>query len=234
MKRAVGKAKQAFELGPMESIRLDVRTVAHVPLDDELEEDGVADGRAIQEFEATLLLANEAKSQEAAIGALRGWVLRVDLLDRYELSALEACDEEDGTLAEYAVALFDEETNSFNEAVEDLVGDVDDPNVLIVDRAEIRKEYQGRGLAARALNALTLMLGSGCGLVAIQPFPMQFGAYGRAYHESQASQVAEWRDRHGIEQFVNDKVAAKRKLASYWSENGFRRVGKTTVFVKRP
>lgn len=214
-----------------ESLHLAVRIEAQLPMDDEAADD-IPDERGVQAFEAAVVVSN-GEENEREVGALRGFILRVDLIWDHGGSIPEVCDNHSATLAEYAEALFDAESNSFSEATERVAGDIDDPNVLIVDTAEIAVEYQGHGLGRRAVDTLVMTLGSGCGLVAIQPHPMQFGAYGKAHHESERPRIAAWRARYGVDRFVGQKVAAKKKLEAYWRRAGFTRVGRSSVFVKR-
>src|SRR5687768_6522214 len=103
-----------FDEGSDEAIHLDVHLDAYVPLHEDLE-DGVLDDRAVQAFDAQVAVRN-GREVATPIGALRGYILRVDLIWNHQGWIPEVCDNHSGTLAEYAAALFDEDTNSFSDA----------------------------------------------------------------------------------------------------------------------
>src|ERR1017187_2233863 len=60
----------------------------------------------------------------------------------------------------------------------DEVGEVCEPlgnDLLILDRMEVKERYRGNGFGLMA-NSCMRAFGSGCGLVALKPFPLQYEA----------------------------------------------------------
>src|ERR1039457_6962879 len=49
-------------------------------------------------------------------------------------------------------------------------------DLLILDRMEVKERYRGNGFGLMAANSCMRVFGSGCGLVALKPFPLQYEA----------------------------------------------------------
>lgn len=101
------------------------------------------------------------------------------------------------------------------------------PNLLLLDRLVLWKEYQGRGTGLRVINSLIQRLGMGVGVVAMLPFPLQL-------EDSHDDLVVEEALRAGLEGFKLSGRAASRKLRSHYGKLGFVRVPRTDMMVRRP
>lgn len=125
------------------------------------------------------------------------------------------------------------ETADFHEAIfegseprESVLNRIDEnrhflPNAMLIGRLELKPEYRGYGLGAKAAHKVIHTLGSSCQVIACKPFPLQYQSY---MDESRATE----RNQPDFE--VNRK-AAWRKVQSFWSNVGFVRVPKTEYFV---
>lgn len=81
-------------------------------------------------------------------------------------------------------------------------------DLLILDRMEVKERYRGNGFGLMAANSCMRAFGSGCGVVALKPFPLQyeskFNPEAEAAHDPRAFQ------------------RAKMKLTRYWARLGFK------------
>lgn len=107
------------------------------------------------------------------------------------------------------------ETAPYMELIErddwsDQVQEVCEPlgnDLLILDRMEVKERYRGNGFGLMAANSCMRAFGSGCGLVALKPFPLQYEA--KVNPETKA---------HDPRAFQRDKM----KLTRYWARLGFK------------
>lgn len=104
--------------------------------------------------------------------------------------------------------------------------DVWQPNLLILDRLVLAPEWRGGGYGLSALRWLILRLSSGCGMVAIKPFPLQFEGRGR--HDP------------GVDHYrladlpTKNEAAITRKLQRHYGRLGFKKVGTSEFMVLHP
>jgi hypothetical protein len=95
-------------------------------------------------------------------------------------------------------------------------------DLLILERIELKPEYRGRGFGLLAAHSIIEMFGSGCGLVACKPYPLQFEGNNRWTPPAQAS---------GATRALRN---ARKKLRRYWARIGFRRVPRTVLYALDP
>jgi len=99
---------------------------------------------------------------------------------------------------------------------------------------EITKEHQGNGLGALFVDRVLELLGKGYTFVAMEPSPMQFGAYRDNEHDSmtERARAADWRAKYLRNEFAASKADATKHLTAYWERHGFVRVGKSSIWVR--
>src|ERR1019366_2126853 len=89
-------------------------------------------------------------------------------------------------------------------------------DLLILDRMEVKERYRGNGFGLMAANSCMRVFGSGCGLVALKPFPLQYEA--KVNPETKA---------HDPRAFQRDKM----KLTRYWARLGFKLLEKGGMVI---
>jgi hypothetical protein len=125
-----------------------------------------------------------------------------------------------GDISEYWEHLFDVETGYPKEEIQDEF-EVVDLDLLIIHYVAIYPEYRGLRIAESAIHRTIDIFGTGCGLVACKPWPLQF-----------TPAVAE--DQEVLKRLALPNVSkgeAIQKLRSYWSRLGFWPLGNTGIYL---
>jgi hypothetical protein len=125
-----------------------------------------------------------------------------------------------GDISEYWEHLFDVETGYPKEEIQDEF-EVVDLELLIIHYVAIYPEYRGLRIAESAIHRTIDIFGTGCGLVACKPWPLQF-----------TPAVAE--DQEALKRLALPNVSkgeAIQKLRSYWSRLGFWPLGNTGIYL---
>jgi hypothetical protein len=119
------------------------------------------------------------------------------------LDIVDICDSESQALYDYASSIYRKgfiskkycETQESND-------------VLILDRIEIEKSHQGKGLGLVISKKVIEIFGYNCGAILIKPFPLQFSV-GRI-------DVEKWNNKFMSEKFSSDFEVCKKKLLKFW------------------
>lgn len=125
-----------------------------------------------------------------------------------------------GDISEYWEHLFDVETGYPKEEIQNEF-EVVDLDLLIIDYVAIYPEFRGLGIAVSAIHRTIDIFGTGCGLVACKPWPLQF-----------TPSIAG--DQGALRRLALPNVSkgeAIRKLRSYWSRLGFWPLGNTGIYL---
>ena len=123
-------------------------------------------------------------------------------------------------ISEYWERLFDAETGYPKEEIQNEF-EVVDLDLLIIDYVAICPMFRGLGIAESAIHRTIDIFGTGCGLVACKPWPLQF-----------TPSVVD--DREALKRLAPPNVGkaeALRKLRSYWSRLGFWPLGNTGIYL---
>jgi hypothetical protein len=201
------------ENGSNENVVASVEFVVRAELHDSVETDFVHSiaGRIIAELES------RRKEDAGHIGA--SLVQFGEALD-HGISAERLGDGISGDISEYWEHLFDVETGYPREEILNEF-EVLDLDLLIIDYVAINPEFRGLGIAESAINRMIDIFGTGCGLVACKPWPLQF-----------TPSIAA--DPEALKRLALPKVSegeALRKLRSYWSRLGFWPLGNTGIYL---
>jgi len=109
--------------------------------------------------------------------------------------------------------------------LERLVGDPPfDLNLLILDRLELLPAYRGRGLGLRVLCEMIRRFSPGAGIVAMQPFPLQF--------QNRRGEVETDPWRRSLKLPGGVKRSALQTLRRHYAKLGFVRVPKTDLMIR--
>src|SRR5216683_2754674 len=115
-----------------------------------------------------------------------------------------------GDISEYWERLFDPETGYLKDEVQDEF-EVAGLDLLFIDCVELYPKFRGLGIGASAVHRTIDVFGTGCGLIACKPWPLQF-----------TPSVAN--DQEALKRLAllkTSKGEAIRKLRLYWSRLGF-------------
>jgi GNAT superfamily N-acetyltransferase len=126
----------------------------------------------------------------------------------------------DGEISEYWERLFDLDTGHWKEEIQDEY-EASDCNLLIINCVEVHPKFRGRRIGSSAIDRAIDIFGSGCGLVACKPWPLQFtpavASDGKTLKTLRAPKLG--------------KDEAILKLRSYCSKLGFWPLGETGIYV---
>lgn len=150
--------------------------------------------------------------KEVRIGQIDAYlVLRGRALNEHE-SLFEAMDSIDSSVFECYEALFDPETDDWNQSVQDLYKDqILGLDVLFIQSIQQDTNYRGKGIGAQVVRETIATLGSHCGLIACKPFPLQYSNWEDDEH-------SEMRQQPGFEE---KRLADFARVARFWTDLGF-------------
>lgn len=180
----------------------------------------------------------ELKANNQVVGTLQGYLVDTDRADINNVAYFDFFDAHSQTLYDYGSRLFDLQDEQLNAETMQALGWTDEPfgatTFIIIDGVEIIKKWQGKRLGALFVDRVLEMIGKGYSFVAIEPFPMQFGRYrdSDSHPPDERARAAEWRSRHLRDDFATSKAAATRRIAKYWKQHGFVRVGRSSIWVR--
>src|ERR1700686_2298183 len=166
MKPTKTLAERRKETDSDENVVASVEFVIRANLHDSLETDFVHSilGRITAEPESG------GKEDAGHIGA--SLVQFGEALD-HGISAERLGDGISGDISEYWEHLFDVETGYPKEEIQNEF-EVVDLDLLIIDHIEIHPKFRGLRIAESAIHRTIDIFGTGCGLVACKPWPLQF------------------------------------------------------------
>ena len=209
-KRAVVRTKEIeLKTNVVASVEFVVRAALH----DSVEDDFVHSiaGRIIAEAESP------GKEDAGQISA--SLVQFGEALD-HGISAERLGDGLSGDISEYWEHLFDAETGYPKEEIQNEF-EVVDLDLLIIDYVAIHPKFRGLRIAESAIHRTIDIFGTGCGLVACKPWPLQF-----------TPSVAD--DQEALKRLALPNVSkgeAIRKLRSYWSRLGFWPLANSGIYL---
>jgi hypothetical protein len=213
MKPTKTLAERRKETDPNESVVATVEFVVRAALHDSVEDDFVHSiaGRIIAEA--------ESRGEEDAGQISASLVQFGEALD-HGISAERLGDGVSGDISEYGEHLFDVETGYPKEEIQSEF-EVVDLDLLIIEYVAIHPKFRGLRIAESAIHRTINIFGTGCGLVACKPWPLQF-----------TPSVAG--DPEALKKLAPPNVGkaeAIRKLRSYWSRLGFWPLGNTGIYL---
>lgn len=103
------------------------------------------------------------------------------------------------------------------------------PNILILDRLELLPKYRGKKNGLRVIRWMCQHFGTGCGVIAMKPFPLQF----ENGHPSEKVGDEKF-ERLGFGALPHNFRDSLRRLKAHYRTLGFRSVAKTPFMVRDP
>jgi hypothetical protein len=166
-----------------------------------------------------VIAESEARGEEDA-GHIRASLIQFSEALDHGISAERLGDGISGDIAEYWENLFDVETGYPKEEIQNEF-EVVDLDLLIIDYVAIQPKFRGLGIAESAIHRTIDIFGSGCGMVACKPWPLQF-----------TPSVGD--DQEALKRLAPSNVSKSEailKLRSYWSRLGFWPIGNTGIYL---
>src|SRR5260370_10975781 len=134
-------------------------------------------------------------------------------------------DSIDSSVLECYEALFDHETDDWNQCVHDLYRDqIMGLDVLFIESIQLNANYRGKGIGAQVVRETIATFGTHCGLITCKPFPLQYSNWEDEEH-------IEMRQQPGIEE---KRLADFARLASFWTDLGFVRLDDSDFYTYAP
>ena len=174
------------------------------------------------------LCDDEDADQRTTIGHFSIIVIDVEAAVNEEERMFDVFDC-DGRTVDY-FSLYDEDMGFAPEVTKVLKGGERwAPNMLVIDDLKILPKYRGKGYGLQVLRWLQLHFGTGCGIVAMIPFPLQFAGW-ELDDESDKKTFAKLQ----LGTFSNNRPVAFQRLRSYFARAGFVRVPDTEYMISDP
>lgn len=213
MKPTTALADRREESGSNENVVASVEFVIRTELHDSVETDFVHSilGR---------ITAKSESSGKQGAGHIGASLVQFGEALNHGISSERLGDGISGDISEYWEHFFDVETGYPKEEIQNEF-EVVDLDLLIIDHVEIHPKFRGLGIAESAIHRMIDIFGTGCGLVACKPRPLQF-----------TPSVAG--DQEALKRLAFPHVSegeALRKLRSYWSRLGFWPIGDTGIYL---
>ena len=179
-----------------------------------------ADADFVHSILGKISAKSEDRGNEENVGYIKASLVQFGEAMDHGISTERLGDGIDGNIAEYWELLFDLDTGSWKEEVQDEY-EASGCDLLIIDCMEIRPRWRGLGIGPAAVDRTIDIFGPGCGLVACKPWPLQ-------------CTPAFARDQKALKRLKAPGVGrdeAVRKLRAYWSRLGFWPVGQTGIHL---
>ena len=158
------------------------------------------------------------------VGRMSALLVQVGRVADAGKDLFEIMDDESSELGKCHIAFFKAEDCDYKDAIREQFVDVFGLDLLIINRVEVEPAFRRKGLGLLAVSRMIDIFGENCGLVAMKPFPLQF----------RGCLDPGWNPPEGIEDSEVAFRDATKKLRSYWSRAGFRRVAGTTYYALPP
>lgn len=166
----------------------------------------IYENRYAQQIDAEIYSTDEDGEKDKVIGFMSGIKLLIQSLADTTFSTLDLFDvhEESSHFAK----LYSQKTGDFkSKNFEGFLGS----DLLILTRIEILSSFRGLGIGKFVIKDFILNFGSGCGLVALKPFPLQF-----------ESRLSSYRAIMGYDTMNKSKLKSKQNLINFYAEIGFK------------
>jgi len=181
--------------------------------------------RIVPALRGEILEFEGESDNEVRIGQIDAYlVLRGRALNEQE-SLFEAMDSIDSSVFECYEALFDPETDDWNQSVHDLYKDqIMGLDVLFIESIQLDANYRGKGIGAQVVRETIATFGTHCGLITCKPFPLQYSNWEDEEH-------IEMRQQPGFEE---KRLADFARLARFWTDLGFVRLDDSDFYTYAP
>jgi len=174
----------------------------------------------IQSISGRVFASQEADKRERQFGYLNASLVQFGSALDHGITADQLGDGICGSIAEYWEQMFDVETGRWKDEIREEF-EIAGSDLLIIDCVELDPILRGQGLGLAAVHRTIDIFGSGCGLVACKPWPLQFTP---AFATNR-------RKLQRLKPPAFNQDEAVRKLRLYWSKAGFWPLGEVGLYV---
>ena len=172
-------------------------------------------GRFVREVTSEIMLTDDYGEHLEKIGQIDFLIIYIDQTYNSELSLYDILDAHSEYLARHIFKIIDYKTRGFtNKLLNFYDFEILGSNVCLIQKITILPEYRGHKIGAKAIKDLIFHYSAGCGLFALQPFPLQFEA--KVSGDEDLEQ--------GLETFEKNQKKANAKLKSYYESIGLKEI----------
>lgn len=183
-------------------------------------EDYVIQVRA--EIIGTHFTTDQGSSKEVNLGELSLYLIRVGNAVNQGVRLHDVFDVTQETM-DTGNAIFDSNFRDYNRTVQKLFADpCSSDDVLLLHRLEIKPFARGQKLGQAVLIRAIEDWSSGCSLVVMKPFPLQF--------EVEARKSKRWVPL-ALEGFPQNEKQAFKQLRGYYEQLGFKKIGRSDFYA---
>ena len=166
----------------------------------------------VQPFHCEIVVIEVETDQREDAGDASGWVVPFYIGDK-RISTIEGADADSESCLELVSAVIDVASDNFKPDL-----DLLDGNILCVNQVKVLPKFRGRKIGLAALWHIIDRLGQGCAVVVIKPHPVNCGEE-TGENQYQLQDITKLSEK--------ELSAAKKGLANYWRELGFKPVPKS-------
>ena len=159
-----------------------------------------------------MMLTDVEGNELEEIGKMKFLMVYLDQALESELPLMVILDTHSAYLASHIFKVIDADFGEFDEKImqhfdQVVVGS----NVCLIEKIQILPQYRGFGIGAQAIKDLVFHFSSACGLIMLEPYPLQFES------------PLDVRENHALqlEKFEQDEEKATLQLMSYYQKLGF-------------
>lgn len=161
-------------------------------------------------------------SKEVILGELSLYLIRVGNAVNHGIRLHDVFDVTQETM-DAGNAIFDSRFRDYNSTVQKLFADpCSSDDVLLLHRLEIKPFARGQKLGLAVLIRAIEDWSSGCSLVLMKPFPLQF--------EAEARKSDDW-EPLALEGFPQNEKQAFKQLRGYYEQLGFKKIGRSDFYA---
>lgn len=174
------------------------------------------------EIVATHYPDDHGPSRQVILGELSLYLIRVGNAVNHGVGLHDVFDVTQETI-DAGNALFDSSFRDYNTTVQKLFMEPNSSDdVLLLHRLEIKPFARGQKLGLAVLIRAIEDWSSGCSLVVMKPFPLQF--------EVEARKSERW-EPLALEGFPQNEKQAFKQLCGYYEQLGFKKIGRSDFYA---
>lgn len=168
--------------------------------------------RFVKEHCMQIMLTDVEGKELEEIGKVKFLMVYLDQALESEFPLVDILDAHSAYLAHHIFEVIDLDFRAFDEKIMDhyqqvVVGS----NVCLIEKIQILPQYRGFRIGAKAIKDLLFHYGSACGLIMLEPYPLQFESPVNV-RENQALE---------LEKLEQDEEKATLQLMAYYQKLGF-------------
>lgn len=172
-------------------------------------------GRFVRDVVLEIIATDDSGDEIEKIGKINFLVIYVDQAYDSKLSFYDILDAHSEYLARHIFKIIDSKTRNFFDKIQEFYHfDIYGSNLCLIEKITVLPKYRGYKIGAKAIKDLVFHYASGCGLFALQAFPLQLepSDFGDKYKNLE------------LDKFEKSDKKAIKKLKAYYNNVGFHEI----------